>query len=89
MNNKIYHLIPFLSTQEAPYRVKVMGLCLLIAFLKKLTRIFHANHLRKPGSQMDTALDFDLGNIYSCSRHRNPSPCLSASGFAAPRDETV
>ena len=43
----------------------------------KLTRIFHTNLLRKPGSQMDTALDshFDLDSMYTYSP---ASKCSSA-----------
>ncbi|MCF7729210.1 MAG: sulfotransferase [Chthoniobacterales bacterium] len=38
-----------------------------------LTRIFHTNHLRKPGSQMDTALDFNQFNralLYNLKKRR-------------------
>ncbi|MCF7728779.1 MAG: hypothetical protein K9M81_00260 [Chthoniobacterales bacterium] len=87
-----------------------------------LTRIFHTNLLRRPGSQMDAGLSskFSSGSMYSYSRRQTSSlalphqpsrpprhdqyeicglkavstavsrlPVVSASGFAAPRDESV
>jgi hypothetical protein len=48
---------------------------------KRLTRIFHTDLLRKPGSQMDAALDshFDLGSMYTYSPASKCSPALTRS----------
>ncbi|MCF7729624.1 MAG: hypothetical protein K9M81_04560 [Chthoniobacterales bacterium] len=39
-------------------------------------RIFHTNHLWRPGSQMDAALDshFDLNSMYTYSPSHNSRP---------------
>jgi len=52
-----------------------------------LTQIFHPNHLRKPGSQMDTALDshFDLDSMYTYSPASKCSSALPHQPLQPPR----
>ncbi len=52
-----------------------------------LTRIFHTNHLRKPGSQMDTSLDshFYLDSMYTYSPASKCSSALPHQPSRSPR----
>ncbi|MCF7729654.1 MAG: hypothetical protein K9M81_04720, partial [Chthoniobacterales bacterium] len=52
-----------------------------------LTRIFHPDHLRKPGSQMDAALDshFDLDSMYTYSPASKCSTALPHQPSRPPR----
>ena len=54
---------------------------------KDLTRIFHTDLLRKPGSQMDAALDshFDLDSMYTYSPTSKCSPALPHQPSRPPR----
>ncbi|MCF7729791.1 MAG: hypothetical protein K9M81_05425 [Chthoniobacterales bacterium] len=54
-----------------------------------LTRIFHTNLLRRPGSQMDAALDshFDLGSMYTYSPASNCSAALPHPPSQPPRHD--
>ena len=56
-----------------------------------LTRIVHTQSITACGKLIITALvsNCDWGGRDSYSRRRNPSPSLSPSGFAAPRDKPV
>ncbi len=56
-----------------------------------LTRIFHTDHLRRPGSQMDLALDShcDLGGMYTYSPASKCWVCLTPSAFAASSSRSV
>ncbi|MDH4470689.1 MAG: hypothetical protein QE493_06975 [Verrucomicrobiae bacterium] len=55
----------------------------------ELTRIFHTDLLRKPGSQMDAALDshFDLGSMYTYSPASKCSPALPHQLSRPPRHD--
>ncbi|MCF7729127.1 MAG: hypothetical protein K9M81_02035 [Chthoniobacterales bacterium] len=50
-----------------------------------LARIFHTDHLRKPGSQMDAALNshFDLDSMYTYSPVSKCSSALPHQVFAS------
>ncbi|MCF7729547.1 MAG: hypothetical protein K9M81_04165 [Chthoniobacterales bacterium] len=52
-----------------------------------IARIFHTNLLRKPGSQMDAALDshFDLDSMYTYSPTSKCSPALPHQPSRPPR----
>jgi hypothetical protein len=54
-----------------------------------LTRIFHTNHLRRPGSQMDAALDshFDLDSMYTYSPASKYSSALPHQPSRSPRHD--
>ncbi|MCF7729311.1 MAG: hypothetical protein K9M81_02970, partial [Chthoniobacterales bacterium] len=54
-----------------------------------LTRIFHTNLLRKPGSQMDAALDshFDLDSMYTYSPASKCSSALPHQPSQPPRHD--
>ncbi|MDH4470021.1 MAG: hypothetical protein QE493_03495, partial [Verrucomicrobiae bacterium] len=54
-----------------------------------LTRIFHTDLLRKPGSQIDAALDshFDLGSMYTYSPASKCSPALPHQPSRPPRHD--
>ncbi|MCF7729831.1 MAG: hypothetical protein K9M81_05635 [Chthoniobacterales bacterium] len=54
-----------------------------------LTRIFHANLLRRPGSQMDAALDshFDLDSMYTYSPASKCSSALPHQPSQPPRHD--
>jgi len=56
---------------------------------KRLTRIFHTDLLRKPGTQMDAALDshFDLGSMYTYSPVSKCSPALPHQPSRPPRHD--
>jgi hypothetical protein len=60
-----------------------------IGAFKELTRIFHADLLRKPGSQMDAALDshFDLDSMYTYSPTSKCSPTLPHQPSRPPRHD--
>ncbi|MCF7729488.1 MAG: hypothetical protein K9M81_03870, partial [Chthoniobacterales bacterium] len=52
-----------------------------------LTRVFHTNLLRRPGSQMDAALDshFDLDSMYTYSPASKCSSALPHQPSRSPR----
>jgi hypothetical protein len=60
-------------------------------FIEKrmLARIFHTNHLRRPGSQMDAALDshFDLDSMYTYSPASKCSSALPHQPSRSPRHD--
>ncbi|MCF7729511.1 MAG: hypothetical protein K9M81_03985 [Chthoniobacterales bacterium] len=57
--------------------------------LRGLARIFHTNLLRKPGSQMDAALDshFDLDSMYTYSPASKCSSALPHQPSRPPRHD--
>ncbi|MCF7729656.1 MAG: hypothetical protein K9M81_04730 [Chthoniobacterales bacterium] len=56
---------------------------------RTLTRIFHTNLLRRPGSQMDAALDshFDLDSMYTYSPASKCSSALPHQPSRSPRHD--
>jgi len=56
---------------------------------RSLARIFPTDLLRKPGSQMDAALDshFDLGSMYTYSPASKYSPALPHQPSRSPRHD--
>ncbi|MCF7729397.1 MAG: hypothetical protein K9M81_03400 [Chthoniobacterales bacterium] len=76
----------FLSETETRI-VKILFLHLDCSEMIGLTRIFHTDHLRKPGSQMDAALisKSSSGSMYSYSRRQTSSLALPHQPSQPPR----